>query len=103
MSDREYFIGTLLECNVYIAKLNVLLGYPSVPNKTTTYAIPREHLKEAGVYFMPLKRVYAPRLSSNITLEELDDKMSSVQKLNKKTFTLLKSEGGFDSEDGGEI
>ena len=95
--EREYFIGTLAECDAFVDKMNTMMGYPNLDTKTMRYSIPREHFSKSGTYIVTLKSVYAPKLKSNLSLETMYDQLTSKELSDKVTLSTLKSEGAFDS------
>lgn len=92
----DYFMGTLVECTAYIAKMDILLGYPNPETKTSTYAKPVEHPKKPNTYYISLENSFGPKLKRRISYDELDDNMSPAQRGKKKTRAQLRSDGGFD-------
>lgn len=103
MVEREYFIGTEAECRAFIDKMDILMGYPNAEVKTNTYSIPRKHNKQADVYYVPLKSVYAPKIRSGISLEDMENEMNPDQLTKKRTLSTLKSEGAFPKAIQGEF
>ena len=94
-AEREYFIGTLTECQALISKMDTMLGYPNAATKTLTYSEPREHGAKPGTYIVPLKSVFAPNFNKNASLQQIDAELSATE-LTRKTFiSVLKTEGAF--------
>ncbi len=97
--EREYFIGTLAQCQAFISKMDTMLGYPNPATKTLTYSEPREHTGKSGTYIVPLKSVFAPNFNGYASLEQIDAEMSATE-LTRKTFiSVLKTEGAFESKE----
>ncbi len=94
-TEPEYFVGTLVDCEAFVTKMNTMMGYPSKETKTMRYSIPREHDSKKGTYIVPLEAVYAPKLKSRSSLEMIDNEMTSTQLTNKTTLDTLKAEGAF--------
>lgn len=90
----NYFVGSLIECNSLISKMDNIMGYPNPATKTDTYAIPRKHVSLANTYFVIIKEVHAPRLGRKIMLSEMTKDMSTKEKTWKNR-DILKSEGAF--------
>lgn len=96
--EREYFVGTLTACNNFITKMNTMMGYPNEETKTMRYSIPREHGTDKGVYIVPLKSVYAPKLNGYSSLEMMEGEMTPTQLSKKTTLSTLKTQGAFEIE-----
>ena len=90
----NYFIGTEQECIDYIAKLNIMMGYPSLDGKTQTYANPVLHDAKPGTFMVPIKSVHAPALGRQVMISDID----AVGTVNEKVRTsraTLESEDAF--------
>lgn len=97
--EREYFIGTLSQCQAFISRMDTMLGYPNAATKTLTYSEPREHGAKLGTYIVPLKSVFAPSFNKNASLQQIDAELSATE-LTRKTFiSTLKAEGAFTKEE----
>ena len=92
---RDYFMGTESQCLDFIAKMDSLMGYPNAEVKTVTYAKPRAHNGNAGMFYIPLKSVNAPKLGGVFPLEDMDNAMSPDEIARKKTYEDLSNENAF--------
>jgi len=97
-NQREYFIGTLAECDSFVDKMNTLMGYPNSEVKTERYSIPMKHDAKDDTYFVPIKSVYAPKLKSNASIELMEGEMTALQLSNKIKLSDLEEEKDFKIE-----
>ena len=93
----DFFIGTRKECEDYIAKIDTMLGYPNAETKTLTYAKPLPHLSKRGMFFIPIKSVYAHSLKRYADISEIDA-VSTEKELARVTVADLEREGAFLSQ-----
>ena len=69
----DYFTGTQTEVEVFIAKMDTLMGYPNPATKTTTYTQPQQHHMDRNLWFARVKSVYAPKLGRMIKVRNGPD------------------------------
>ena len=93
----EYFVGTEQECIDYIAKLDVMMGYPNPATKTVTYAKPIPHNGKPGTFMVRIKSVWAPGMNRQAMISDIDS-VSSAKELTRTTDETLKLEGAFPIE-----
>lgn len=103
-TNRDYFVGTLAECQDYIAKMDTDLGYPNPATKTDTYALPAPHEVEKGVdgkdvYMVVVKGVYSHVEDKQLEDSDINLKSSENEKLKFKKQDVLKGEGAFDKDE----
>ena len=99
MIDRDYFVGTLSQCNSYIAKMDTMMGYPNPKTGTLTYAKPRPHANAPPLFLVPIKRVWGPGLGKMVDIRDIDKASTGAEISARRKHSVLEAEGAFDSED----
>lgn len=84
----DYFVGTEQECVDYIAKLDVMMGYPSPDGKTQAYAKPIPHDAKPGTFMVPIKFVHAPARNGPAMISDIDAVGTGNEKLRTSRATL---------------
>lgn len=80
----DYFVGTLKECQDYIAKMDAMMGYPNPATKTTTYAKPVKHEGRADTFMVPIKSVWAPKMNRQAFVSDIDAVSSVAERTTKR-------------------
>ena len=80
----DYFVGTLAQCEAYIAKMDAMMGYPNPATKTDTYAKPVKHEGRADTFMVPIKSVWAPKLNRQAFVSDIDAVSSVAERTTKR-------------------
>lgn len=99
--DFSYFKGTLPQCQAFIAKMDLAMGYPNPDTFTTTYAVPIPHGRSAAQFIVPLKEVHSPLKGRKWIQADFDGILLPSEIAKIRTGRQMKDEGGFDFDDTG--
>lgn len=94
----DYFIGTQAECEAFIAKMDVLMGYPNPATKTLTYAKAKQHFTNKAEWFVRIKPVYAPKLKRYVSLTDMESVMVGKELTDRTTLNTLETDGAFEPD-----
>ena len=79
-----------------VARMNTLMGFPSVARKTTTYCKIEEHQSNAGEYLIPIKAVGAPNVSRGIArIDDIKGNLNPAERNEIVSRKTLETEGAF--------
>lgn len=93
----DYFIETERECQDYIKKMDLMMGYPNPRTGVVTYAKPIKHDAKTGIFLVPIKAVWAPKLKRKAKITDIDKSSTAGEISKRKTRTALETEKAFSS------
>jgi len=91
----NYFAHLKENCDAFIAKIDIMMGYPNPDTKTFTYSIPIQHKKINSKHMVILKPVWSPKLNRMTTINDIDNISDVSEKENRLSHEDLEEEGAF--------
>ena len=94
MIDHDYFVGTLAQCEAYIAKIDDMMG-PWRDSITITYAKPIPHASAPPLFLVIIQEVWGPKLGRQAFISDIDAASTGAEISARKKHSVLEAEGAF--------
>ncbi len=79
-------------CISVIARIDAWQGWPDGKG-TNTYAVPREHAAQPGIYWIPIKEVYGPK--GKVMVSDIVAQLEAAEVAAMIPYEQLEAEGAF--------